>query len=358
VDKFHGAEKGRHVLAGIGMAVQELTALASTLAGSKRTELTCYNKERNEILVQASTMPGPRKYSGELANPLLSARRPVVLFTPDEYQTVFKNHPFLTTAPQVRSLAAYYLITNEAGRWALCIDNPNPSFFSDGDALSSVERISSVLAAVLHSQHLMQQAISPKQLHPDMVGGMQEATIAPNSDVAFKFLGDTLISRPRLLGRHAVAYVALRVWRKPIKPYQIAALVAIKGNDVQTAAKAIAAEFVAHTSRLFGKTFDAIVPVPCGSSGRADCLSVEIANQLAMLLNADFENVLIAGKVPKSASHPAKSANLQPYKLSKPIKGRILLVDDVATSGRHLELARDALIDAGCDVNTMVWISD
>ncbi len=115
---------------------------------------------------------------------------------------------------------------------------------------------------------------------------------------------------------------------------------------------------VSATKRIYGTSFDVVVPIPCGSSGIENCLSVETARVVAEKLGIGFENVLVPAPVKKGASHPSKSSTLQPYKLSKPISGRALIIDDVASSGKHIELAWNALSGNCSHCAAMVWVSD
>lgn len=119
----------------------------------------------------------------------------------------------------------------------------------------------------------------------------------------------------------------------------------------------MARELAEIVRRTFGSKFDCVVPVPCGSSGRDICLSVEIGRELAKVLGCEFKNCLVTVGAKSGASHPSKSASLKPYKLTEMAAGNVLLVDDVASSGRHLELAYQALTAAGANVNTAVWIA-
>ena len=85
-------------------------------------------------------------------------------------------------------------------------------------------------------------------------------------------------------------------------------------------------------------------------------MSVLLAEAIAEKLGAAFCNVIAADVVKKGASSPKKSAALPPFKFSGALLGPVLVVDDVATSGRHMELAQMALRVYGVPVLGMVWI--
>lgn len=95
-----------------------------------------------------------------------------------------------------------------------------------------------------------------------------------------------------------------------------------------------------------------------GNSGKADSLSVQVAQRLAAKLGARFADVLIApATLARRRSHPRKSSSLLPYELRGSPSGLTVLVDDVASSGRHMELDLKALRENGVPTIGFVWIS-
>jgi predicted amidophosphoribosyltransferase len=59
----------------------------------------------------------------------------------------------------------------------------------------------------------------------------------------------------------------------------------------------------------------------------------------------------------KGTSHPRKNITRPTMKQVQPVPGAALLIDDVATSGAHLEEASKLLKAAGTDSFAMAWIS-
>lgn len=171
-----------------------------------------------------------------------------------------------------------------------------------------------------------------------------------------QFLIKTLVTHHSLLKRNNCRYLALRSWRSAIKEHQIAALKALKTRLSKQFVSAVAGEFVAATTEIFGtEHIKAVIPIPCGNSGLADCLSVQLARAIAAEVSVPMVEAL-EGQGGMGGSTPRKSARLSPYRVKEQVSGPVLLVDDVASSGRHMELATLALRDSGCSVHGMVWI--
>jgi predicted amidophosphoribosyltransferase len=64
----------------------------------------------------------------------------------------------------------------------------------------------------------------------------------------------------------------------------------------------------------------------------------------------------LAFNAERGGSFPKKSARLQPFRVTQMVEGPVLLIDDVASSGRHLQLAHRALTNNGLNVVAMAWI--
>jgi predicted amidophosphoribosyltransferase len=176
----------------------------------------------------------------------------------------------------------------------------------------------------------------------------QEATAA--------FLLETLVQRRALRSRNDVSFVTLRCWRQSIRAHQISALRAIKRNAPASIAAEIAAEMGDDIRSLFGAgNFRAVVPMPCGNSGSERCLSVLIAQALARDLGLPVAHALALHPA-SGSSHPKTNLKRPPMRLVTPVDGPVLLIDDVATSGRHIEEATRLLRSTGASVLALAWL--
>lgn len=169
------------------------------------------------------------------------------------------------------------------------------------------------------------------------------------------FLDETLVRRRSIRTRHDLSYITLRAWRRPIRDYQIKALRALKGNIPEELPRFIAGELAQEARSLIGLTaFRAVVPVPCGHS-TGPCLSLEIARALAAELGAPVVQAFVTRHRP-GVSHPKDNARRPPLALSREVGEPLILVDDVATSGSHLEEASQ-LLRPHCGVLlALAWI--
>lgn len=187
---------------------------------------------------------------------------------------------------------------------------------------------------------------------PGLPPGMSERS----PDPAANFLVSTLVRRESMRTRGAVSYLTCRAWRKSVKDSQIAALRALKRDPPEHFVATLAGEIVDLVCKTTGTgAFESVVPVPCGSSGTAQCLSVRVGRAVAARIGAacvePFEPRLRGG-----SSHPRRNASLTPLKLRSQVDGPCLIVDDVATSGRHIEQVSEALRDSAGDQFRVAWI--
>ena len=171
------------------------------------------------------------------------------------------------------------------------------------------------------------------------------------------FLRSTLIRRPNFRSRGDVQYVALNAWRAQVKDVQIEALVAIKTNPSMAFLESIAQDFAAAVRRLGGGgNFDVVVPVPSSHGAAQDGFSERLGCAVAAKIGARY---LPALAIPRSKgrSHPKKNAMRMPMRCDVDLRGRnVLVVDDVVTSGSHLEEA-SKLIRAGAKMTfAMAWV--
>lgn len=175
--------------------------------------------------------------------------------------------------------------------------------------------------------------------------------------VVSRFLLSTLIAQRRLLRRGPVPYHALYRWRSTIKDVQIEALKALKRDPGDAFLGTVAEQMAGAAAALFGSgTFKAVVPVPCGSSG-GNCLSVKLARLIAVRLGVDFIEAFEPIDLPGS-SHPKNNIRRPAMRIKAAPKVPVLLIDDVATSGAHIEEAAQLLRRSAPAVLPLVWIAD
>jgi hypothetical protein len=181
---------------------------------------------------------------------------------------------------------------------------------------------------------------------------LEAQKLSPLTDFLFK----TLVLKRTIHSRRGVSFVTLRKWRSDVRQTQIAALQALKLHPPPELVDMAAGELKALVLEMYNKLpITHVVPIPSGSSEKTDCFSAQLAARLAAHLGLAFTNVLAPQGEPGRSS-PRKSARLKPYALSGDVSGIVLLVDDVVSSGTHIELGAKALTQIGCTVLPIGWI--
>lgn len=297
-------------------------------------------------------------------------KKPVLISSNVRLDPRLENHPLLKLMPHVRSLMALLVPGQEKRvRAVLKILNPRKSAMSDALIMSTLSDFCVIIADLLDLERALCEAIKqgadamaglPQQL-PHGSGFFEPsdaADVVPDIKAATRFLLDTLVARRGLHAREGVDYVSLRSWRTSIKKFQIAALTALKDDPPPQMVAGIAQEFVEYVIRAHGASvIKSVVPVPPGNSGKLSSLSTMVAEAVAHKLGAAYCNILVPGKqVTRGASSPHKSAHLTSYKVNTIPNGPILIVDDVVSSGRHLELAVKAFKAPHTGVYAVAWV--
>lgn len=278
--------------------------------------------------------------------------------------------PLLDMMPHVKSLIAMLVpVADTAAPTVLYVANPRKSSTQDGTLMQILSDLGAIVRDILvlrssHTRELadLRQGMADRTVEAEGSERFNEAhnqeSLQADVRAAATFLFETLVKRRGLHSRKGADYVSLRTWRLPVKKYQISALIAIKEGPSHGFVLRVADELAAHVRQAHGESvIRSVVPVPPGSSGKPDSLSIMLAEAVAKLLGAHYCNALMPVEpVPLGKSTPRKSAHLAGYRLQQPVEGPVLIIDDVASSGRHIELAINACKSPTTAVYALVWI--
>lgn len=337
---------------------KELCLLIGAITGSSRVSFLRVNRNLAKVDVTATSLGEARSYNLNYDLTMLSTERPVVLAPSLKKLPELLNHPIHDIISNLHSVAAYHLNETPQFKAMLIAWNPSQNFFKNDKSLAIVERLIDMSKRVFFEKEASQVEFS-NFLQESVDGGkLEEGPTTYSTEPVSKFLLDTLIVKNRILARNGVSYMAVRQWRKTIKAYQIKALQALKSEETSKCADIIAGEIAVQVEKMYGKLFTAVVPIPSGSSGRQRGFAVLIAEGVARRLNLPCHDILLQGPVAQGASHPKKSVLLKPYKLKEELSGNILIIDDVSSSGKHIELATLALKQFANYCTAVAWIAD
>lgn len=167
-----------------------------------------------------------------------------------------------------------------------------------------------------------------------------------------------IVNRPAIYRRNSIRWISACAWRARGQEPGLAELKKAKQlrdpSLIATAARSIA-ELV---EEMFGRdAADAVMCIPCGHSKKSECFGKQLARQVADELDLPFVQVF-ADRPCSGASHPKTRASVPPLQQLIAIPPpSVIIVDDVATSGWHLEEAMVRLRSLGTRVFSLVWIS-
>ena len=335
----------------------DLCELAARAGQARAAVITRLDREAHtiEVLGRYGTV---KSYARDTALPMLDpVTMPIIAVRDISMEPQFAGHPITTFTPAIRSLIAAILKSSGANeRTTLTVLNPDAGIFDNPDAFACLSKLIMVYRQLLNGMEAAEAGAVQSLLSSAQGPGFQDVP-APSVGPAAKFLLDTLLHKRSLRSRKAASFVSLRTWRKSIKEHQIAALVAVKQDPPPAFIGTAADEIVDAARHLYGEqTIKTVVPIPGGSSGAGVSFSVLLAQHVAKKLDCHYIQALAGAPAEKGASHPKKSSRLMPYKIIQPVTGVTLIVDDVVTSGRHLELAQAALRTSGVACFAIAWI--
>lgn len=167
-----------------------------------------------------------------------------------------------------------------------------------------------------------------------------------------------LAAKRSIYSRKDVAWLSVKSWRAESKRADLAAFKGAKAALDQAVLTIAAGEVCALVRKMFGPlTGWTVSTVAVGHSRRPDSFAVRLAQGVAADLGLRFDK-LFADRFVAGSSHPKEFSRLPPLQMLRShLAGPILLVDDVATSGWHMEEALLALRAFGVTSFGVVWIS-
>ncbi|HEV2100252.1 MAG TPA: phosphoribosyltransferase [Stellaceae bacterium] len=170
-------------------------------------------------------------------------------------------------------------------------------------------------------------------------------------------LTQSLVYRPTIFRRNQLRWMSVYRWKAGCKADGLAALKRAKTELDPKVIDEAALSLAALICELFGdQPADGVTNVPCGHSRRTDCFGKRLAQAVAAHLQIKFVQIF-ADRPLAGVSHPKESAKVTPLRRIGTPPGFVFVVDDLATSGQHLEESTLALRQLGVTASAMAWIS-
>jgi len=166
----------------------------------------------------------------------------------------------------------------------------------------------------------------------------------------------SLVYRPTVFRRNDVLWIAACAWRTRAKADDIAELKRAKRELDPVLIGNVADSVSTLIRQLYGgRSANAITTVPCGHSRRPDCFGKRLAQAVGRSLGLPFLQVF-ADRPCSGVSHPKEFRKLPPLQQIADPRSSMILVDDLATSGWHVEESLTALRRLGASTSAFVWI--
>lgn len=173
-------------------------------------------------------------------------------------------------------------------------------------------------------------------------------------------MGSVAVLRPRLCQRKGVFFVAARQWFAPAKLQGVQMMKAAKDTIDDKTARNMAADLALVIRLCFESSEGAVIAAPsprhsafAGLPHFASLIAEHVAEEIGTRSASLFEIT----KADRKGHHPAREK--EPPKVivqNLPRDRRVILIDDVATSGQTLEWHAKALREQGVKVSTAVWV--
>jgi hypothetical protein len=167
----------------------------------------------------------------------------------------------------------------------------------------------------------------------------------------------SVIFRPAVFRRNDIGWIAACAWGSAAKADDLTALKRAKREIDETLIAEASGLTATLIRQLRGElATDAITCVPCGHSRRPDCFGKRLAEAVASSLKVPFMQVF-ADRFCEGVSHPKEFRKLPPLQQIADLFPSMIVVDDLAVLGWHVEESLLAVRWLGAAVSAFVWIS-
>lgn len=166
--------------------------------------------------------------------------------------------------------------------------------------------------------------------------------------------------RPRLCCRKGVYFVSIRMWKETGKSDGLRLISKAKDNVDMQIASDMASDFVKGIKSIFGAASGCIISAPSARHSAfigVDHFASVIAKMVAKELGSPYVQLFKPTKATAKGHWPTREKDapvIIPNSVSS--GARVILVDDLATSGQTLEVHVKALAKIGVQASAITWV--
>jgi predicted amidophosphoribosyltransferase len=156
--------------------------------------------------------------------------------------------------------------------------------------------------------------------------------------------------------RHDCKYFTLRAWKSNKKIHQIEFMKLIKLAPPKSFVRFVANEMSRFLSTLIGHNNKMIITsVPSGHSKTSNCLASILAQRIASNLKTNYVKLWLDRPMPGS-SYPRPLSERPNLEWIVVPKLPVVIIDDIVTSGSHMEECLTAVRAVGVGALGLAWI--
>lgn len=179
---------------------------------------------------------------------------------------------------------------------------------------------------------------------------------AKAQQVCWKTFVDALPERRRVWMRGDVSFTTLRTWNSLARAQQIGTMKALKVNSRQVFVNTVAVELSRFVRAQYGPIERLVITnVPSGHSKTPTSFAATVALMVAHKTQATYVK-LWRDRPRTGSSYPRPASERTPLEWIVMPREPVLIIDDVATSGSHMEECLKAIRQAGVPAFGLAWI--
>lgn len=268
------------------------------------------------------------------------------------------NHTFkaLKTAGYTEAVVDYLDVDDEAGLRILAVDNRASGLASNDD-----HRLAELLQELAETDLGLTGTGYDGDALDELLADLSDSKSAVDEEQLEGDLDTGTVDNPRISRRNGVYWHSMRSFRSNRRKSALKALKQAKDSGDETWITEIArqmAEYIKNTLAIADpKTIVTTTPARDSAFKGIPHFATELAKNVAIATGLEFRQVFDVSAANRRGHHPAREKE-PPQIISKAIKpgARVLIIDDMATSGATVEACAKLLWTMDAQVTSVVWV--